>query len=92
MLILICMKIVVYSILIFGLLAAIYNLFFLSDQQRISLCKISTERQFLITGIRSEIDKDICLSLDERKKKYSSFCASASKFSKNTFCKIISFD
>jgi len=86
------MKIVIYSILIFGLLAVIYNFFFLTDQQRISLCKINTERQFLIIGIRNEIDKDTCLSLDERKKRYSRFCASASKFSKNTFCKIINVD
>lgn len=86
------MKIFIYSILIVGLLAVIYDLFLMRDVQRQSLCKIRAERQFLLLGSRGEFDKDICLSLEDRKEKYTRFCAHTNKFSKNTFCKVININ
>lgn len=86
------MKIFIYSLIIVALLAIFYDLFFMSYDQKIRLCKIGAEKRAALSGNYNELNYNTCMSFEEKKEKYQKYCDSANDFSKKTFCKFVSLD
>lgn len=82
------MKAFVYIIITIAVIIIFYDLFIMSYDAKIKLCKIGVEKRAVLSGNHNELNYDTCMSLEEKKEKYRKYCDSANDFGKNTFCAV----